>query len=163
MVVSQSCLIPGVLCDGNHFYFFQFVGRFLGSKLPQFSLGRFPDGSQRINIETPDPMFDSEPDYRAQVCKLRYARDGLYYIFLKAYQCGLEGHWDQSVQNAKVEGKERVSTPGWLKARAGAEEALKLAILAWDQYKNGELGKSKKSAEAPVQSLNERYEFYFYF
>ncbi|KKA24549.1 hypothetical protein T310_1450 [Rasamsonia emersonii CBS 393.64] len=57
----------------------------VGFSRPQFSLGRFPNGSERINIEIPDAMFDSNSDCRAQVRKLRRACDGLYYIFFSEH------------------------------------------------------------------------------
>lgn len=60
-------------------------------------------------------------------------------------------------------GKERLSTPGWLKAKAMADEALSTATSAWNQYNNGELGESRKSAEKAVQYLSERYKFHLLF
>jgi hypothetical protein len=152
--------ILGILCDGKSFYFFQFVGQFPAHTPPHFFLGRFPDGSQRIHIELPDPTYDASPDCRTQVRELRRLCDSLYHVFLKSYLHGIEGHWHRSTQRTWAEGKNRASTPEWAKARTMAEEAIKTAISAWDLFSNAELEASRRTVEAAVQLLTERYKFY---
>jgi hypothetical protein len=58
------------------------------------------------------------------------------------------------LQRAEKQGKERPSTSGWLRARVLAEEALGIAVYAWDQRKNRE--ESKEAAENAFVLLTER-------
>jgi hypothetical protein len=102
-------------------------------------------------------------DCRTQVRELRRKCDSLYYIFLKSYQYGLEGHWDRSMEKAKAKGENRESTPGRAKAKAAAEKAINTAMSAWDQYHNGELEASREAADMAVEFLTERCEFCFLF
>lgn len=139
-----------VVCDGRHFYFFQFVRGLDENAYPQFSLGRFPDGARRISVERAAALLDSISDCRAQVKQICSICDGLYFVFLKACQSGLGAYWNRSV--------EKESTPGWQTAKIMAGKALEEATSAWDQYDKTEREESKKYAETALGFLNQRYE-----
>jgi hypothetical protein len=147
--------IMAILCDGKHFYFFQFVDRRQANTSPQLFLGEFADGDQRVSID--DIELNPSKDFHAFVRQIRNTCDSLYYVFLSAYQSGLEAYWNRSMEKGKAQGKGRESTPGWHRAKVLAREALEEAKSAWNQYHDGKLVESKTSAERAVQKLAERY------
>src|SRR2546421_12601322 len=144
-----------VLCDGKHFYFFQFINRRQENASLQLFLGKFADGTQRISIN--DIELDPTTDLRTFVRQIRNVCDSLYYVFLSGYQSGLEAYWNLSVEKGKAVGKGRDSTPGWRKAAIQAKKALEEAIYAWNLYDEGKHEESMKSGERAVQFLAERY------
>ncbi len=148
--------IMAILCDGRSFYFFQFVFDRQGSKSPQFLQGRFPDGSDMVSVAVPGSSTSIAATTQF-VREIRYACDGLFFVFLKGYQYGLEAYWNRSVARAKAEGKGRDSTPGWERAKFEAEQALQQAISAWKQFHDGNITGSKQTADLAMNHLMQRY------
>jgi hypothetical protein len=144
-----------ILCDGKHFYFFQFVDRRQANASSQLFLGKFADGDRRVNID--DIELNPSMDPRAFVRQIRNICDSLYYVFLSGYHSGLEAYWNRTVEKGKAQGEGRESTPGWHRAKVLAREALEEAKSAWNRYHDGKLAESKTSAERAVQNLAERY------
>jgi hypothetical protein len=144
-----------ILCDGKSFIFYRFVNKRPADGSPQFFLGVFPNGNTGISIVdiTLQEDVDAEMYYR----RLRRICDALYYVFLSGYQSGLEAFWNRSVEKGRAQGKGRLSTPGWNKAKILAQKALEEAVHAWNLYDEGKRKESRKSGERAAQFLAERY------
>ena len=141
-----------ILCDGKEFFFFQFPNERQENASPQIFSGKFANDYATTSIE-----LNSSTDPQAFYRQIRIICDTLYYVFLSGYQSGLEAYWNRSLERGKAEGKGRDSTPGWLKAKVQAKNALEQAISAWDLYHEGKLTDSIDSAERAAEFLAERY------
>jgi hypothetical protein len=151
--------ILAILSDGSSFYFYQFVSNRL-ENVHQLSIGEFPDGENTVQLErVPE---SSKPKTRKYVAQIRNACDALYYMFLKAYQNGLQGLWDQSLAKSRATGGQRESTPAWAEAMDFAELAMSKAAAAWDEYDQGSLGHSRESADEALKLLRQRYPTYLF-
>jgi hypothetical protein len=136
-----------ILCDGHRFYFYRFVNKVHAKASPQLFLGKFPDGSTKIDID--DTSLDSGLSTKVFYQRLYKACDAFYYVFLSGYRTGLEAYWKRSVA--------RDSTPGWHKALLLATQALEEATDAWHLYNDGKLDESEISGEQGAKLLAERF------
>ena len=141
-----------ILCDGKEFFFFQFPNERQENASPQIFSGKFANDYATTSIE-----LNSSTDPQAFYRQIRIICDTLYYVFLSGYQSGLEAYWNRSVERGEAQGKGRDSTPGWLKAKVQAKNALGEATSAWDLYHEGKLTESIDSAERAAEFLAERY------
>jgi hypothetical protein len=141
--------IMAILCDGSYFYFFKFEDRRQTGSVPQFFLGKLPDGDwrQRIAEANPDKLNDPR-DFLRQT---RLLCESLYYVFLSGYRSGLEAYWNRSVERSKDAFRE--STPMWHNAKVSAGKALEEAKSAWNLRQENKLEESKTSAERAHQLL----------
>jgi hypothetical protein len=137
--------IMAILCDGSYFYFFKFEDRRQAGSVPQFFLGKFPNGSWRQRIVETDPDDPDDPRYFLR--QTRLLCESLYYVFLSGYRTGLEAYWDCSVEKSK--GASRESTPKWHMAGKALEEAKS----AWNLRQENKFEESKASAERALQLL----------
>jgi len=147
--------IIAVLCDGRHFYFFQFVDRCQQDASPQLSLGVFANGDKAATVD--DIGSKGSINLRDYVRQIRNVCESLFYVFLSGYQTGLDGYWNRSVLDGNTEGEGRDSTLGWSKANDLAKQALKEATSAWDLHNKGKVTESETSAQKAVQLLTNRY------
>jgi len=147
--------ILAILCDGKNFYFFNFVDRRRQTRntSPQLFLGQFADGDLQQSISELLPSTDLQTFMR----QIRRTCESFYYIFLSGYRSGLDAYWNRSLERGKSEGKGRISTPGWHKARILAGKALEEAKSAWNLHQDNKLAESRTSAGRAIQFLAERY------
>jgi hypothetical protein len=153
---QQGFRVPiiAVLCDGRSFTFFKFLDRRqTRTASPQFFIGQLPNGDleQAIIGMTPGANATNFFYYSRSVC------ESLFYVFLTGYCCGLEAHWDRSVEATRKQGHGRQSTPIWQKAMHLAGNAIDSAKLACTQWEEGRIEESKKSAESALEYLARRY------
>ncbi|KAI9786810.1 MAG: hypothetical protein M1839_005041 [Geoglossum umbratile] len=147
--------IMAILCDGKSFRFFKFIrqSRTHNTK-PQLFLGQFVGGFEE------EPIYEmargtSPADF---IRRSRRLCESLFYVFLDGYNTGLEGYWNRSVEKGKSEGKGRDSTPGWVKAKNLAKEALEEGQVAWNLHNEGKIDESKVSAENALKLLAQSVE-----
>ncbi|KIX05927.1 uncharacterized protein Z518_03901 [Rhinocladiella mackenziei CBS 650.93] len=148
--------ILAVLCDGNYFYFFKFIDRHGPHKNPLFLGGKYANGHRVMKIEDIDLMPTA--DSRTYFQQIRQTCESFYYIFLIAYQCGLEAYWQLSLEKSRTEGKGRESTPRWHRAVVYAKAAVDEALLAWRLIDQGDVTGSMESAERAAELLAESVE-----
>jgi hypothetical protein len=133
-----------ILCDGSSFDFFKFVDGRLAGNVPQFFLGKFPDGSLRQRIAQMNPE-----DPRDFLRQTRLVCESLYFVFLSGYQAGLEAYWDRSVSKETP----RESTPKWHVAKVSAGKALEEAKSAWNLRQEDKYEEAEESAGRALQFL----------
>jgi len=135
--------IMAILCDGSYFYFFRFENRRQTGSVPQFFLGKCPDGNWRQRIAEADNPNDPR-DFLRQT---RLLCESFYYVFLSGYRSGLEAYWNRSVERSKS------APPRWHNATVSAGKALEEAKSAWKLRQEDKLEESKASAEKALQFL----------
>jgi hypothetical protein len=146
--------IMAILCDGNNFFFYRFMGECCEASRQLF-LGEFPNGGMGIHIE--DMFVGAAVDPLSFYRNLRRICDTLYYVFLSGYQSGVEAYWKRSVEKDKTEGKGRESTSDWHKVTVLASKALEEAKSAWNLHNGGKVKESEESAKRAAKFLAERY------
>lgn len=147
----------GILCNGFEFQFFKLEGQRGKERTPRFSLGEFDDGNRRIVVSSPS-TWDASFDTKNAVLQTRSACEALFYMFLQAYNCGLEADWNRSVERSKAEeGKERDgSTPRWRNSIIMASKAMEEAKSVWIQHREGKVDESQSMAKKALKLLAER-------
>ncbi|KAI9769791.1 MAG: hypothetical protein M1840_003785 [Geoglossum simile] len=151
MNFQQGFRVPiiAVLCDGKSFTFFKFLDRRqTRTASPRLFIGQFPNGDlEQVIVGMTGANAMNFFYHSRSIC------ESLFYVFLTGYRCGLEAHWDRSVETAKKQGHGRQSTPMWQKAMHLAGNAIDSAKLACAQWEEGHVEESKKSAENVLECL----------
>ena len=147
----------GILCDGDSFEFFRFVGSDDDSKPSSFKRGIRPDDppNRQRPFRIPDP---SEPSHiRRFIEALRPICEVIFYLMLKGYVASLQAFHDHSANASTREGRPRKSLDKWQQALSAAVKAAQDFGEAEVKRQAGQIDEANSMVEEGMVNLKERY------
>ena len=147
----------GILCDGDSFEFFRFIGFNDTSKLPSFERGLRPDDppNRQRPFRIPDP---SDPlCIHSFINALRPISEIIFDLLLKGYVTSLQAYHDHSVNASTCGGQPRKSLDKWQQALSAAAKAAQDFGEAEVKRQAGHIDEADKMVDGAMVQLKERY------